>query len=215
MVSKNHAGAQSSVPRVVVGRSRQRRPGYIVVLVVLVVGLAATGGWLYVTAGEKQPVAVVARHVPVGQVITRDDLTTTDVAGGITAVSGANLHTLVGQRAAVELLPGMVMLRAMVTDAPALTAGQAQVGVAVKGGQMPAEGLSPGDVVEVYALAGKPAEGAQPAAALLGRATVLAAKPNPAQAGGMLVTVMVPAKQVAVVVAASAAGTAALVQVPS
>ena len=45
-------GAAVSVARLTLSK-RERRPGYIALLVLLVVGLAAVGGWLYTTAGQK------------------------------------------------------------------------------------------------------------------------------------------------------------------
>ena len=70
----------------------------------------------------------------------------------MTAIAGANLESVVGQRAAVALLPNTLLQRSMVTDGTRLPAGQVQVGVAVKGGQIPAEGLVPGDTVQVLRL---------------------------------------------------------------
>ena len=49
--------------------TRQRRPGYIALAVVLIVGLAALGGYWYSQAGRKAPVVVVIRDVPAGHVI--------------------------------------------------------------------------------------------------------------------------------------------------
>jgi hypothetical protein len=157
--------------------------------------------------------------VAVGEVIERGDLSTVDVAGDLTAIAGANLSSVVGQRAAVALLPDMLLQRSMVTAADPLPAGQVQVGVAVKGGQLPADGLVPGDRVQVLALpatqqsttggdAGKPL-------VLVESAAVFAAHPDPVQAGGTLLTLLVPAADGPAVAAASASGSAALVKVPT
>src|ERR1700712_1913818 len=73
-------GASVGVARLTLSK-RERRPGYIALLVLLVVGLAAVGGWLYTTAGQKVAVVVVVRDVPVGQTISRLDLSTVEVAG--------------------------------------------------------------------------------------------------------------------------------------
>ena len=87
---------------------------------------------------------VVTAPVAVGEVIDRSDLSTVDVAGDITAIAGANLESVVGQRAAVALLPDTVLQRSMVTDADPIPAGMVQVGVAVKGGQTPRRRAGPG-----------------------------------------------------------------------
>jgi hypothetical protein len=199
--------------------TRQRRPGYLALGALLVLGLGGAFGYLYSTAGEKVPVVVVTQPVAVGEVIERGDLSTVDVAGDLTAIAGANLSSVVGQRAAVALLPDMLLQRSMVTAADPLPAGQVQVGVAVKGGQLPADGLVPGDRVQVLALpatqqsttggdAGKPL-------VLVESAAVFAAHPDPVQAGGTLLTLLVPAADGPAVAAASASGSAALVKVPT
>lgn len=209
-------GAVVGVPRLSLAK-RQRRPGYMALFVVLVVGLAGVGGWLYSTAGKKVAVVVVVHDVPVGQVIDRSDLSTVQVAGEVTAIAGIRLDSVVGQRAAVELLPGTLLQRAMVSAGPVLDAGEAQVGVAVKGGQLPADGLTPGDVVQVWRLPAPTVTGAAAAPAVLvaARASVFAARPDPGQAGGWLVTVTVPADAAALVAAASGSSSAALVRVAS
>lgn len=210
-------GAAVGVPRLTLSR-RQRRPGYIALLVLLVVGLAAVGGWLYTTAGQKVAVVVVVRDVPVGQMISRLDLSTVEVAGDVTAIAGTRLDTAVGQRAAVELLPGTLLQRAMLATGSVLDAGQAQVGLALKGGQLPANGVSPGDVVQVLRLPSQQQvtiTGAGSLPQMLTKATVFSARPDASVAGGWLVTVTVPADQAAAVAGASGVGLAALVQVAS
>lgn len=194
--------------------TRQRRPGWVALGVVLVVGLAGVFAFLYSTAGQKVPVVVVSAPVPVGQVITRSDLSTVEVAGDITAVAAANLDSLVGQRAAVGLLPGTVLQRSMLTQVDPIPAGSVQVGVAVRGGQLPAHGVLPGDEVLVLRLPAQAAGDAVAAPTVLSpRARVFAALADPVQPGGLLVTVLVPAEQAAAVAAASGAGAAALVKV--
>ena len=195
--------------------TRQRRVGWTTLGAVLVVGLGLVFGYLYSTAGSKEPVVVVTAPVAVGAVIDRSDLSTVDVAGDITAIAGANLDSVVGQRAAVGLLPGTVLQRSMVTDADPIPAGRAQVGVAVKGGQLPADGLAPGDRVQVLRLPGQVAGAGDPAApvVLVPAATVFAAHQDPVQPGTTLLTLVVPADVAPPVAAASAAGAVAVVKV--
>ena len=197
--------------------TRQRRTGYAALGAVLVIGLGAAFGYLYSTAGAKVPVVVVTATVPAGQLITRSDLSTVDVAGDVTAIAGANLESVVGQRAAVGLLPEMVLQRSMVTDVDPTPAGVVQVGVAVKGGQLPADGLVPGDTVQVLRLPAAASGGGAAAVpdVVVDRATVFAAVPDPVQAGATLLTLLVPAGQAAAVAGASGAGAAALVKVPA
>ena len=68
--------------------TRERRPGYIALLVALIVGLAAVGGVLYSKAGAKTQVVVVVHEVATGHPVQRADLGTVAVAGDVTAIAG-------------------------------------------------------------------------------------------------------------------------------
>ena len=197
--------------------TRQRRGGWTALGAVMVVGLGLCFGYLYSTAGSKEPVVVLTAPVAVGEVIDRSDLSTVDVAGDITAIAGANLESVIGQRAAVALLPGTLLQRSMVTDADPIPAGMAQVGVAVKGGQLPADGLAPGDRVQVLRLPGQVAGAGDPGKPVIvvKVATVFAAHPDEVQPGTTLLTLLVPADVAPAVAAASAVGAAAVVKVPA
>lgn len=196
--------------------TRQKRPGYAALAVVLIVGLAALGAYFYSQAGKKVPIVVVSTRVPVGHTIERSDLSTVQVAGNVTAIGGANLDSVVGQTAVVELLPNTLLQRAMVTSAPALTSSAAQVGVAVSPGQIPADGLNPGDTVQVLQLPGKnnTSSAAAPAPSVLAEdATVYSSTSDPSRSGGTLLTLVVPKPAAGAVAAASNAGLIALIRV--
>ena len=192
--------------------TRQRHHGFIALAVALIVGLAGIGAFLYSTAGAKTPVVMVVHRIGVGQVVQRSDLTTVPVSGRVVAVAGSNLTSVVGLRAAVTLLPDTLLQRAMVTSGQGLAVGQAQVGVAVRSGQIPADGLAAGDLVRVVQLPVKGSADAQ-ASVLAERAQVFSSRPDPALSGGTLVTVVVPETASTAVAAASGAGAVALVKV--
>jgi len=196
---------------------RNKRPGYAALAVVLIVGLAAVGAYFYSQAGKKVPVVVVTTDVPAGHKIQRSDLSTVQVAGNVTAIGAAGLNSVVGETAVVELLPNTLLQRAMVTSAPALNSSAAQVGVAVTPGQIPSDGLSPGDTVEVLQLPAKntassTAEAAAPSV-LAATATVYSSASDPSQSGGTLLTLVVPRSAAASIAAASNAGLIALIRV--
>lgn len=198
--------------------TRHRRPGYLALAVLLIVGLGAVGGYLYVQAGKKVPVVVVVAEVPVGHVIERSDLSTVEVAGDVTAIAGEHLDSVVGQTATVTLLPGMLMQRSMIAAGSQLAAGQAEVGISAPAGSLPADGLSPGDTVQVIGLpdansSSTSTQVAQPRV-LADRAAVFACIPNPSQPGGFLVTLVVDQGVAAQIAAANAASRVALVVVP-
>lgn len=194
--------------------TRQRHNGFIALAVALIVGLTAIGAYLYSTAGSKTPVVMVIHRIPVGQVVERSDLTTVPVSGRVVAVAGSNLASVIGERAAVTLLPDTLLQRAMVTSGGTLPAGQAQVGVAVRSGQIPADGLAAGDVVRVVRLPVKGSVDGQ-ASVLVDRAEVFSSRLDPAVSGGTLVTVVVPEAASTAVAAASGAAAVALVKVSS
>jgi len=193
--------------------TRQRRTGTVALLVALMVGLGAVGASLYVSAGSKVAVVMVIRTVPAGQVIVRSDLTTVPVSGPVVAFGANRLPGLLGQRAAVTLQPNMFLQRSMVASGETLPAGQAEVGVAVRSGQIPADGLTRGDVVQVVQLPAKDGTGA--ALVLVARAVVFSTRPDPAVSGGTVLTVIVPASTGTAVAAASSAGQVALVRIGS
>lgn len=189
------------------------------VLLVLVCGVLA--GVLYLKAGGKVSVIVTARAVPAGQVIERADLTTAQLAAdSIPAFAGAHMSEVVGKTTTVGLVTGEIVSPAMLSTGSGLPAGSAVVGVAVKPGQLPASGLTPGDAVMVVLLSPASAAGATTGGGGGGAASVLAdhapvvdAATLPAGAGDV-VSVQVPRADAAALAAASSAGLVALVKVP-
>jgi hypothetical protein len=101
----------------------------------------------------------------------------------------------------------------MVAATTGLQPSQAQVGVAVKSGQIPADGLVPGDVVEVVVVPAANNQSPGAPQVLAERAEVFAVRDDPAQAGGTLLTLVVPVAQAVPVAAASGAGQIALIRV--
>lgn len=192
--------------------TRQHPRGYAALAVALIVAFSALGYWFYSQAGAKVPVVVAVHDIPVGHTITRSELSTTEVSGGIVAVAGNHLDSLVGQVAAVEILPNTLVQRSMVSTGVALSPSQAVVGVAVGPGQLPSSGLRPGDKVEVLGL---PQKGAAPSGSTVLAASVVVSdvRGDPAAPGGTLVSLLVDKPAAAPIAAASDAGVVALVRV--
>ena len=167
---------------------------------------------LWSTAGAKTPVVVAADDIPLGHVISRADLTTTDLAGALTAVGGDHLDSLLGQTATVGIVSGTPLQRAMVADTFPVPAGQTVVGVALAGSQIPSLSVQPGDKVDVLLLPAKDA--AAPAAAppvLASAALVLDVRADSTVQGGWLLSLIVPSSSAAAIAAASNAGLVAVV----
>jgi hypothetical protein len=190
-----------------------RPRGYIALAVMLIVGFAALGYWFYAQAGSKVAVVTAAREIPAGHVITGSDLSTTEVAGGITAVAASRMSEVVGHTAAVTILARTPVQLAMVSTASPISATQALVGVAAAPGQVPSSGLQPGETVEVLALPQKAAVTSSVSAPLLATATVFDVRVDPAVEGGTLLSLLAPRTAAYAITAASDAGLIALVQV--
>jgi SAF domain len=140
----------------------ERRPsrpyGQMLLAVLLIAGCALGAAVAYSNAGDTTSVVTVTDGVARGETITRDDLTTTRVAGVDDAIPAEDLGDLVGRTATVDLLPGQVVVEAASTADPIPADGEALVGVALEPSHLPA-GLVPGDSVRVLAA---PEEGANP-----------------------------------------------------
>jgi hypothetical protein len=194
--------------------TRQHPKGYAALAVALIVGFAALGFWFYSQAGAKVPVVMAVNDIPSGHVITREDVTTVQVAGRVTAVGANHLDSLIGQTATVEILPNTLVQRAMVTASTSVPASQAIVGVALAPGQSPSAGLRPGDRVDVLGLPAKGVgQGAGTGTVLAAAVTVFDVRDNPSTAGGLLASLIVPKQAATTIAAASNADLVALVKV--
>jgi len=116
----------------------------------LAVACGALSVALYASAGARKPVLAVARAVPAGSVITASDLRAVRVADdpGLAPIPVGAVGGVLGQHAAVALVPGTLLTRADLSGGPTIPAGWASVGLDLKAGQLPA-GLIPGQTVVV------------------------------------------------------------------
>ncbi len=143
-------GRQQPAFRIPVDRSR-RRPLLAVVSALAVFTSVAVFAFLYRSADRRMPVLVVIRAVQQGQRFTTSDLGETAVVPGpgVATVPIDRADAVLGRTASVTLTPGSLLTPDDVSSGPPVPAGEALVGVALKQGQMPAGGLSPGDHVMV------------------------------------------------------------------
>jgi len=112
--------------------------------------------YLFRSATHRFPAVVVVRDVSVGQQITRADVDTTLVSAvtSVQTIPGRQLPEVVGNRAAVDLRRGSLLVPSQITSDVAPHPGQALVAVALKPSQLPAHGLVPGAPVSVIATPG-------------------------------------------------------------
>jgi hypothetical protein len=150
---------------------RRRRPAFVALGVALVAACAAGGTAMLAHAGARTEVLAIARTVPVGAVITSADLTPArvDADPALAPIPAAQQPSVLGQRAAVELRPGTLLTRGELTTTGAPSAGQQVLGVVLKPGQLPAQGVTPGARV---LLIGTPSGGTGSATDGSGAATV-------------------------------------------
>jgi SAF domain len=133
------------------GRPSRRQWGRVAI------GLSVSlvGGWLfaalYLAAGGREPVVVVAREVDRFQEIQEGDLTTDRVAAGdqVRTIAGGEVDELVGRVAATELSPGMVLTTDHVLEDESQLIGptEAVVSALLEAGSFPE--LTGGNLVEL------------------------------------------------------------------
>jgi hypothetical protein len=119
-----------------------------------VVVFASIAGFavLYSSASHQTPVLVVIETVEQGQKISGSELgqINADISGGVAApIPVSDASELSGERAAVTIPAGSLLVAADLTDSEPIIEGDAVVGLALKAGQLPASGVEPGDQVMV------------------------------------------------------------------
>ncbi|MBU4188915.1 MAG: hypothetical protein KJ817_12020 [Actinobacteria bacterium] len=183
-------------------------------MVLVSVGLVLFGAMLGVAVWtlSTSSVEVVSARAPIGrgEVITAEDLAVTRVAvdPSIQVVPAAQLTTLVGKRAASDVVAGTLLSPAAVTDQLPPANGQSLVGVALTTGQLPAEPLRAGDLVRLVQT--PVAQGEVPPTQVTIDAVVQSATAT-ADGQATVVDLLVPSTRAAEVAARAATGRVALV----
>jgi hypothetical protein len=136
--------------RLPVARSR-KSPLMAVISALVVFASIAIFATVYAGAGHQTQVLIVTRTIEQGQRITGSALgqASASISGGVSSIPVADAPELSGERAAVTIPSGSLLTTGDVTGAPAIAAGDAVVGLALKPGQLPTVGLAPGDRVMI------------------------------------------------------------------
>lgn len=110
---------------------------------------------VYGNVGQRNEVLAVARTVDPGQVISAEDVKVVRVAADpdVHTIAASARSSIIGQRAAVRLLPGSLLSPDAVTKGDVIGPGFSVIGAIVKPGQYPL-GLRAGDRVEVVVTGG-------------------------------------------------------------
>lgn len=206
-------GARFAPPR------RQRALPLVAIGVLCAFGGALVFAAAHLRLDDRPAVLAVAREVTAGRVIQDADLRVVQVSseGGLQPVPAAQRREVVGKVAAVSLAPGSLLTRSQVGSAAALTAGQAVVGVGLKGPQLPAA-VRPGDRVMVIDAGGGPGSSGSSATAgsvLVPSATVFAVPPASDDSGASVVSLVVSAYEAPLIATAAAAERVSLVLLPA
>jgi hypothetical protein len=108
---------------------------------------------LYLTAGDRVDVVVVARDVEQYSELTSSDLTTVRVAAGdeVATIAGADLDNLVGRVVAVPLLEGTLLSVEQLypADEPLVTETETEVAFSVPSDRLPASARDQGTAVRL------------------------------------------------------------------
>lgn len=190
-------------------------PGMIALCLLLMVGCGLGAASLVLSSDGSVTVVAAARDIPAGTVLTAGDLKAAELAGsGLAAIPGDRAGSLIGKTVLGPVPKGTLLNAGLVAKQPSLTAGSVAVGLALKPGQLPAEELGAGRVVQIYRLAKEASAGgdATGGTLLVDRSPVLSVTPG--TGGGFLATVAVSTKDAVAVSAASSAGLVAVGLLP-
>lgn len=201
-------------------RKRERaQRGLIAAGVVLVLACGLGAGLLFEHQGGKVSVIKMAKGVSAGHEIEASDLTTARIAtDDIPAYAGNHMNEVIGKTAAVGLVPGEILNRAMVTTRPATPSGYVVAGVSLKPGQLPAGGVSAGDQAMVIVLPSQSAGaslGSGSGATVLENSVEVSASAASSDGTSTVVSLLIPKSDAAQLAQANNAGLVALTLVPS
>lgn len=144
---KVHSESQPRLPLIPTGR----KPLMIALSALLVFGSIAGFATAYSSGLHKESVLMVTQDIQKGQPITAGDLgsVSASISGGVHPIPVSEAAILSGRRAAVTVPAGSLLTMADTTAAPPIAHGDAVVGIALKVGQLPSNGVEPGDQVMI------------------------------------------------------------------
>ncbi|HXW35591.1 MAG TPA: SAF domain-containing protein [Acidimicrobiales bacterium] len=226
-------------------KNKRRRPLLAIASLALIACCVAVFTSLYMKAGRQVSVLLVERDISAGAPISQGDIGAMKVsmAQGTQFIPVSDADGVIGRRAAVPLLSGSIIVQGDLATDYAPPSGSALVGVAVKPGQLPADGVYLGDTVDVVLTGApgapingisssfgtestssasstssnidQPLENSTPGSILAADASVIdvASAPESADSDMVLVSILVPSTIAPLVSTASAANQAAIVVV--
>ncbi|WP_238999385.1 SAF domain-containing protein [Segeticoccus rhizosphaerae] len=190
----------------------RRRPLLIAASVAAVCLGALLGVLAFTSMSSTTSVVAVRSTVHRGEVIEADDLMAVQVGvdPALTPIPAADLQSLVGQRAAMDLAAGGLVTRQDVTRSVLPADGMSVVGVSLPPGGLPGTALQAGDQVRIVSTPGMDGTYRGSGSQAQVKATVVSVRQLP-DGGQQVVDVSVPRDQAADLVARAATGKVALV----
>ena len=192
-----------------------RRNHTRIALGLLVVVLSVLGTvTLYTRADDRIEVLAVGRSVAEGQEITADDLAVVSLSSDseLRTIPASEESRVVGQMAAVDLVPGSLLTQRQVSSGPRVPDGMVLTGATLKPGQYPV-GLRAGDSVLVVETPTAAATGAAAAPIDRGRARVVDLAELEDASSSIAVSMVVPSDAATAIAAAGSSGRLTLVVV--
>ena len=106
---------------------------------------------VYSSADRQRSVLVVTHAIEQGQPVTAGDLgqVRANISGAVVPIPVADASQLIGRRAVATIPAGSLLVASDLTRAPPVAEGDAIVGLSLKPGQLPSEGVEAGDQVMV------------------------------------------------------------------
>lgn len=198
----------------------RRRPAMTALGIALVAIGGIVGALVLSSGGAARDVVMLRTSVVAGHQITTGDLTTTQLTGatGATLISRAQISSVVGTYPRQDLPAGTLLTSQMTTSSLDPGSGTSIVGIPVKPGQIPGQGLHAGEPVRIVLQAGSGSSGTLPEGLQVGQtwpAKVSSVNTTSANGGAGTVStsvdVTVPATAAAQISAAAGTGQLAIV----
>lgn len=229
--SRSAAPVQPAVGERLPAPPRERKPALaaLAVLLILIGALGATV--LVLRAGERVEVVKVTAEIPAGESVSDENISSVMVAddAGINYVKWSQVPELRKLKATNTIPKGALAVGEMFSGKSGLPAGKSAVGVSLKEGQYPADGLKSGDIVDVYQVGDSASGGSSSDKGTGGsagtgasdspivsaaRVNAVASKSDATVSTGALgITLLVDSADAAAVTRAASAGAVSLVQV--
>jgi hypothetical protein len=191
---------------------RERKPALAILAVLLIVGGALAAGTLVIKSGHRVGAIEVTQAIPQGEQIPASAIAEVQIAAdtGVRYVSWQFAGQVPQYYATAAIPAGTLLNSGMITKTRSTPSGAAEVGLALKDGQVPGN-LKAGDPVRVFSTQVSSGAGCpgRPGVTLT-HGTVIAIAPAGSGAGLTDVLVAIPPQDAGAVACNTANGTAAI-----